>query len=224
MSSATPGPLSPTRLTRESILDAYIRLADREGPEAVSLRRMGAELGVDATAVYRHFRDKQELLEAVADRLLSDLADRIPPRRGWREDLRLLALDARAMYLSHPRLAHVIATSPEPSVGNRRLTEAVLRSLREAGLPSREAALTYEVFTSYVAGASSLDADIPADASDAWRRTMAALDPVAFPETVAAAPYIFIEDDGFAYGIELFLDAVEARARRPMPRSPGRAR
>ena len=96
----------------------------------MSLRRLGAELGVDATAVYRHFRDKDALLEAVADRLLFELGERHVRDADWRADLRNLALEGRRMYLGHPRLARVVAASPEPLPSNARLTEIVLDDLR----------------------------------------------------------------------------------------------
>jgi AcrR family transcriptional regulator len=210
--------LTSSRLSREVILDAYIRLADEEGPEAISLRRLGAELGVDATAVYRHFRDKDALLEAVADRLLQDLADRYRPTGGWRDDLRRLAIEGRAMYLGHPRLARIIAASPEPLPGNRRLTEQAIGSLRAAGLSDRDAALAYEALASYVAGASSLDAEIGPDAGDAWRGAFAALDADRFPNVTAVARHLYrSEPDAFEFGLDLFLEAIATRARLDDP-------
>jgi AcrR family transcriptional regulator len=206
-----PGPAAG-RLSRETILDAYIRLADREGPQAVSLRRLGAELGVDATAVYRHFRDKEALLEAVADRLLSELADRVPRTDDWRRDLHELGIRARAMYLGHPRLARVIAMSPEPLTGNVRLTEYVLDRLRLAGCSVEDAARIYETLAAFVAGGSSLDAEAGTASNAALRRHLAALDAAAYPETVVAASYMLGEDDAsFRFGLDLFLDGIAAR-------------
>ncbi len=207
-----PAPTTPVRLSRETILDAYIRLADREGPEAVSLRRLGAELGVDATAVYRHFRDKAALLEAVADRLLSALADRVVRTDDWRLDLHELGLRARAMYLGHPRLARVIAASPEPLPGNVRLMEYVLDRLRLAGCSVEDAAPTYETLVAYVAGGSSLDAEPAITSNASLRRHLATLDATAYPVTVEAAPHLFDDDDtAFRFGLDLVLDGVEAR-------------
>ncbi len=207
-----PAPLTPVRLSRETILDAYIRLADREGPEAVSLRRLGAELGVDATAVYRHFRDKAALLEAVADRLLSELADRVVRTDDWRLDLQELGLRARAMYLGHPRLARVIAASPEPLPGNVRLMEYVLDRLRLAGCSLEDAAPTYETLVAYVAGGSSLEAEPAITSNASLRRHLATLDAAAYPVTVDAAAHLFDDDDtAFRFGLDLFLDGVEAR-------------
>jgi TetR/AcrR family tetracycline transcriptional repressor len=212
-----PRPTSPSpRLTRDVILDAYVRLADREGPEAVSLRRLGAELGVDATAVYRHFRDKDALLEAVADRLLFELGERHVRDADWRADLRNLALEGRRMYLGHPRLARIVAASPEPLPSNARLAEIVLDDLRLGGIVDADAALAYEAFSTYVAGSSALDADIGADVSAAWRRRLAALDPEQYPNTTAVAAELYPDEDAaFVFGLDLMLDALAARAHGP---------
>ncbi|HSR24011.1 MAG TPA: helix-turn-helix domain-containing protein, partial [Candidatus Eisenbacteria bacterium] len=64
-----------SRLSRDVIVDAYLRLVEAEDNDSVSLRRLGSELGVDPTAVYRHFRDKDEMLTAAADRLLAEVTD-----------------------------------------------------------------------------------------------------------------------------------------------------
>jgi AcrR family transcriptional regulator len=212
-----PRPATPVpRLTRDVILDAYVRLADREGPEAVSLRRLGAELGVDATAVYRHFRDKDELLESVADRLLFEIAEHHVRGADWRADLRNLALEGRRMYLAHPRLARVVAASPEPLPSNARLAEIVLDDLRLGGIVEAEAALAYEALSTYVAGSSALDADIGNEVSDAWRRRLAALDPEQYPNTTAVAPDLYPDEDAaFVFGLDLMLDALAARTQGP---------
>jgi AcrR family transcriptional regulator len=199
-------------LTRATILDTYIGLADREGPEAVSLRRLGAEMGVDATAIYRHFRDKAELLAAAADRLLSRLADEVERRDDWRIGVTELALAGRAMYLAHPRLAHVIASSDEPLPGNSRLFEYLLGYLRAAGLGPREAAMACEALAGYIAGTSSLDAETGEDTNVAWRRAFAALPADAFPNAVAVSSYLYRgANDSFRFGLDLLLDAIALR-------------
>ena len=210
-----PNPTSTPRLSQEVILDAYVRLADREGPEAISLRRLGAELGVDATAVYRHFRDKDALLEAVADRLLFEVGERHVRSGDWRQDLRALALEGRRMYLAHPRLARVVAASPEPLPSNAGLTELILDDLRAAGLVDEEIALAYEALVTYVAGSSALDADIDSGSGETWRRRLAALDPATYPVTTAVAPNLYPDEEAaFVFGLDLMLDALEARATR----------
>jgi TetR/AcrR family transcriptional regulator, tetracycline repressor protein len=209
----------PVRLSRESIVDACIGLADREGIDAVTLRRLGAELGVDPTAVYRHFRDKDELLTAVADRILAGVLGGFRASGEWRRDLREVVLAARRGYLAHPALAHVVATAPDPLPSNTRLAEVVFCALRAAGLDDRTTALAGQVIENYTAGASSLDAAVGTGVDAAWRAGFAMLPPEGFPNAVAVAPYLYLDDEAtFAFGLDLILDALAvlaARSARP---------
>lgn len=204
------------RLSRGAIVDACIGLADRDGIEAVTLRRIGAELGVDPTAVYRHFRDKDELLMAVADRLLSGVIERLTVTGDWRRDLREVALAARRVYLAHPALAHLLATAPDPLPSNTRLLEIAFGALRSAGLDDRRAALAAQVLEDYTAGASSLDAAVGTDVGASWRAAFASLPPEEFPYAIAVGPYLYRDDEAvFAFGLDLILDALAAVAARP---------
>ena len=84
----------PAKLSTESILDAALALLDREGAEALTMRRLGGELGVEAMSLYRHVADRAALLEALADRLAAE----IEPRDGasdWADALRGFAGDLR---------------------------------------------------------------------------------------------------------------------------------
>jgi AcrR family transcriptional regulator len=214
----------PTRLRPDVIVEACIALAEREGLQAVTLRRLGADLGADPTAVYRHFRNKGELLAAVADRLLGGVLDGFRPSRSWRNDLRKLSMRARRVYLAHPALAPVLATSPAPLPSNRRIAEVVLGALRSAGLDDARAALAFQVFENYTAGASSLDAQVGIEGDAAWRASFASLPPEEFPNAVAAAPHLYLDDEAaFAFGLGLFLDALEAVVTHPAPETGGKA-
>jgi AcrR family transcriptional regulator len=203
------------RLTRESILDRYIELADRNGGAEISLRVLGEAMDVDPTAIYRHFRNKAELLTAVTDRLLAGVVDSFEPTGGWREDLRTLALSTREVYLSHPQLARLLAHSPSSHPSNARLIELCLSTLRSSGLSDADAAGAVELMENYVAGVSSLNAEIDASEIDTWRRELAALPPERYPHLTSVADRLYRGDDrNFEFGVDLFLDALEARAIR----------
>lgn len=217
-----PGAKARSTLSPETIVDACIGLADEEGLDAVTLRRLGAVLGADPTAVYRHFRDKDELLGAVADRLLGSVLVDVRPGGAWREDLRAVSLAARRVYLAHPALAHVLATAPAPLPNNERLIEVVLGALRSAGLEDSTAAAAFEVLENYTAGSSSLDAVVGSGADAAWRASFAALPADRFPNAVAVAPHLYRDDEAaFLFGLDLILDGIE-RAARPRRRQGGR--
>jgi len=216
-------PRTTGRLRPEAIVDACIALADREGLEAVTLRRLGADLGADPTAMYRHFRSKDELLVAVADRLLGRVLEGFFPTGDWRRDLTEVSLRARRVYMSHPALAPVLATSPDPLANNQRIAEVVLGALMDAGLDAPRAALAFQVLENYTAGASSLDAQVGAEVDLAWRTSFAMLPVDAFPHAVAAASHLYLDDEAaYGFGLELILDALEARIaatqRRPSRR------
>lgn len=203
------------RLTRESIVDRYIELADRAGGAEVSLRQLGEALGVDPTAVYRHFRGKDDLLAAVTDRLLAGVVDAFEPTGDWREDLRALGLRTRTVYLSHPHLARVLAQSPSSHPSNARLVEVCLSALRSSGLSDSDAAQAVELIEDYVAGVSSLDAEIDESAVAAWRRELAALPPERYPNLAAVSGHLRENGpDSFEFGLDLLFDALEARAER----------
>lgn len=214
----------PARLSREVLVEACLRIADLEGPDAVTLRRLGSELGVDPTAVYRHFRDKDELLVAMADRLLVEVLEGFAPTGAWKADLRALALRARRTYLAHPRLAVLVAGAEAPLPSESRISELVLGLLRGAGLQDAEAALAFQALESYTAGTSSLDA-ISGGGGDAWRRAYAALPPEEYPNLTATASLLYREDEtAFAFGLDLLLDAIEARLARSGPSARAQAR
>jgi len=214
-SEPAQGASGSSRLTRGAIVDAYIALADREGKAEVSLRLLGEALGVDPTAVYRHFRDKSDLLPAVADRLLAEVADAFQPCGDWRQDVRTMALEAREVYVAHPQLARLLAESPAPLPNNERLMEVSLGALRSSGLSDAEAANAMELLENYIAGVSSLSAEMGTAEDEAWRRQLAALPPDRFPNTTAVAKHLYRGDrENFEFGLDLILDALQTRADR----------
>jgi AcrR family transcriptional regulator len=97
-----------------SIAEAAVRIADAEGLEAVSMRRLAAELGAGAASLYRYVANKDELFELMVD---SVMAQRSPPRPTghWRDDMRTLANKLRALFLRHPWLGVLSAFRPARS-------------------------------------------------------------------------------------------------------------
>ena len=96
-------------LTPDLILDTAVAVIERDGPEALTFRRLGTELGADHTAVLRHFRSKDDLLLGLAARLVSDALHDFAPSESWRETLASLARRIRAACLQHPGVAVLVA-------------------------------------------------------------------------------------------------------------------
>ena len=122
----------PGRLTRQRVLEAAVDLADREGIEAVSMRRLGEKLGVEAMSLYTHVRSKDDLLDGMVEVVMG----RIPVHRkrgGWKTSLRRAVLSARAVLLRHPWAPAVIETRVAPGPAVLRQLDTVMGILRDGG-------------------------------------------------------------------------------------------
>ena len=89
-----------TPLTRDRVMAAAVALADREGLDAVSMRKLGAELGVEAMSLYNHVENKDDVLSGMVDLVISEI-DLTPPAGDWRTAMRTRILDARSVMLRH---------------------------------------------------------------------------------------------------------------------------
>jgi AcrR family transcriptional regulator len=141
----------PAKLSTESILDAALALIDREGAEALTMRRLGGELGVEAMSLYRHVADRAALLEGLADRLAAE----IEPRDGageWADALRGLAGDLRALARRHPAAFTLVGMRVLSTPNVLGPIEDVLASLRRAGFPPARAIFAYRLVTTYARG------------------------------------------------------------------------
>jgi AcrR family transcriptional regulator len=203
------------RLSREVIVDAYLRVAEAEGTGDISLRRLGSELGVDPTAVYRHFRDKDEILAVASDRLLQEATEDFAPHGDWREDLRALLLALRRAYLAHPNALMALQLSPAALPHGAGIAERCLGFLRQAGLTGAEAGLALEALEDYTVGAGVIEARDSAKSLAHWRRVYGSLPPAEFPNLTEAAADLYREPGkAFEYGIDLMLGAIETNGKQ----------
>lgn len=127
-----PGTERRAQLTRERVVAAAIDLADRDGIEAVSMRRLAQELGIEAMSLYTHVRNKDDLLDGMVDAVISTIpitAD----GTDWRASLRQTALAARSVVLRHPWAPHIIETRTTSGPAVPRYVDAVIGILREGG-------------------------------------------------------------------------------------------
>ncbi len=149
-------------LTREGIVEAAIDLIDREGLAALSMRRLGSELSVEAMALYRYINGREDLLEAVVDGLtsrihLSDEMD-LGPHGGWQAYLQELAHQVRDLAFAHPQVFPLIATrhpaAPwlRPPLRSLDVVEDFLDVLIGHGFSDDEAVAAYRTFTSFLIG------------------------------------------------------------------------
>lgn len=218
MARSTP----PERLTRARIVAAVTELLEHGGVDAVSTRTVGEALDVHPTALYRHFRDMDELLREAADGILAGLAESagLADEAGDPLDaVAALCRRLRVVLMSHPGAARVMTTGPSRMPNERALTERMLGLLSTAGLPDAEATLAYHALIEYVVGSSSIDTAATDGAPDEveamhrlWRADYFAAPPERFPHTTRLAGLLYPSlDDQFSFALDLMISGIRQR-------------
>lgn len=210
-----------TGLSREAILRAAVELADQEGLDGLSMRKLGEGFGATAMALYRHVANKDDLLDGMVDLVFGEIET--PRDLGWRAAMRQRAVSMREALRRHPWAVDLMEAR-QPGPANLRYHNAGLACLREeAGLPIREAIHAYNLMDSYIYGFALQEKTLPGDiAAEAQARhdALAGADPALakrFPYLIevvnelAASGYDYTEQ--FERGLDVVLDGIE-RTRR----------
>jgi AcrR family transcriptional regulator len=134
-------------LTIDDVVDAAVELADAEGSQAVTMRRLASSLDVAPMALYRYVPSKAELLDLMLDRVYQDMPRAAAAEGGWRSRLKAVAEENRALYRAHPWAAEIATTRPPLGPGQLAKYEHELGALDGAGLDdvSADAALALVV-------------------------------------------------------------------------------
>jgi AcrR family transcriptional regulator len=218
------------RLNRERVLAAALELVDREGLSALSMRRLGAELGVEAMALYRYAAGKDALLDGLVEALYveleeglgaeasADARDAEAATSDWRAELQRIARATYDVCLAHPQAVPLLATrmlavplSRRPPATLRH-HERVLTLLWEAGLDTVGAAAVFRAFTGWVLGYVSVElqatVDNPEEADPAFRLGLHRISPQDLPRLREAAPAVADRGgpEGLATGLDALLD------------------
>lgn len=138
-------------LSRRSILDAAVRFVDSEGLEALSMRKLGAELGVEAMSLYNHVPNKEALLDGMVERLLAELE--VPPEvEGWEGRIREAYRAFRRLAHGHPNVFPLLIVRPPDTMDGVWLVEEFLGTLRGAGFDPETALYAFRALSSYASG------------------------------------------------------------------------
>jgi AcrR family transcriptional regulator len=137
-------------LTRERILEAAIMLIERDGPGALSMRRLGSTLGVEGMAIYHHFEGRNDLLGAIAERLLGPLRE-MDPSPEWRGACETFATKLREIAVSRPATFQLVGMQPLGEASLRPV-EQLLATLVGAGFDPGTALAIYRATVSYARG------------------------------------------------------------------------
>jgi AcrR family transcriptional regulator len=218
----TRGEARRAPLDRGAIVDAAQRILDVDGLSGLTMRRIGTELGVDPAAIYRHFRNKDALVVALADRAFSSLPDP-DPALPWQQRLRALLWSALRLYRGSPDFAIALSHQPDDTPGLERIAELCLEILAEAGLAPRERAVAYQVITNHAVGSGLYISQLTLDdwgpeTIPAVRRSYAALPPGDHPNCVACAEHLWPDlDEVYDLGIDMLTAGIERLAQGAQP-------
>ena len=206
-------------LSRERILRAALSVVDCEGLEAISMRRLGEELGVEAMSLYNHVPNKAAILDGILEIVLAELPSWQPPA-PWPAAIRARALALRAVLRAHPHVLPLFANRPAVTPASILHIEGALEVFHTAGMPMPYALGAFQVVVAFVVGHTI--------ASYAPRRQEESqpqyeqLSPVAFPRVREAARLLPARDlekefelglDAMLAGLDTLLSARRVRQR-----------
>ncbi len=207
-------------LHRDRVLRVAMELADRDGFDALSMRKLGQELGVDAMALYRHVRNKDDLFDGIIELIVGEI-ERPPGTGDWKADLRAQVMAARRVMLRHPWARRVFEDRGTGGVAVIGYIESVLAIIRDGGFSLDLAHHALHVLDSRIFGFNqdlfddSGRANPSPDVAEMFGPAMAA----QFPRVTELAMSVSHEgvlgrcddDVEFAFGLDLILDGLERR-------------
>lgn len=207
-------------LTRGRIAAAAVGVMDREGPDALSMRHIGDELGVSAMSLYNHVEDRDDLILAMIDEVMAEFELPVSDVEGWEERVRLLARSYRDVLLAHPGVMQLFTEvqRPSTSIESLRPIEIALVTLRSTGLSEADAVEAYRMFGGYIMGFVLMESkgmfDAPAGMSS---EMLAAQIPDALPMLKANFGVMCMSDSSmdFEFGVDIMIAGIRERVRAP---------
>ena len=205
-------------LTRARIVDAALRVMDEEGLEAVTMRRIGRELGVEAMSLYNHVSDKEDIFSGVVEAVMAEFVFPDDEREAWTERARQTARAWRRLLLAHPSVVTLMSEQRKPmtTIQAMRPTDHAIGILRASGLPDDEAVAAFRAFGGFIQGFVLMEVanmfggdEVAVRAED----VTGALPVAELPNLVAALPHLYAcdFDEAFEYGLDLMIRGVEAK-------------
>lgn len=210
------------RLSRSAVVKYALQLADAEGVEALTIRRLATELGVTPMALYWHFRNKDELIAGVTNRIWAEIRSDVDPAAAWSDQLRGLLESLVEVLRAHPSASKMLLGADKLGPSSLQVTEAALQVLRSAGFSPTQASEVARsaLWTGMMLAMSEPGFDpgvAQTDRAELLRRKqieLASLPPQKYPRLVeAAVPMTSCTDDPafhYQFGVDLFIAGVQA--------------
>jgi AcrR family transcriptional regulator len=207
------------------VLRAAVSLADQGGIAALSMRKLGQALGVEAMSLYNHVAGKGDLLDGMIDVVFGEIG--LPDDDGWKQAMRRRAISAREVLGRHRWAIGLMESRRSPGPATLRHHDAVLGCLREAGFSVGLTAHAYSLLDSYIYGFALQEASLPFDTGEEAAQVaqdISAMMPGGEYPYLAEIAAVHVLQPGYQYGqefetgLDLILDALERAAGR----EPGR--
>jgi AcrR family transcriptional regulator len=221
--SEAPAKARRAPLTRERIIRAALRAMDEEGLEAVTMRRLGRELGVEAMSLYNHVQDKEDILDGILEMVMAEF-EYAEETGDWETDVRAGCRAWRRLMTAHPTVIALFAESKHPASSPERLRpmEWAFDLLRRGGLSDDEVVHAVRAFGGYIMGFVLNEVANPVPGMGdrdhrAEHEQLARILPAEqFPNLVRLLPLLAECDSevDFEFGLDLLLDGIKARATR----------
>lgn len=212
-------PRSRPPLTRDEILETALKIVDEQGLEGLSMRKLAAQLKVEAMSLYNHVKDKNDLLNGLANLVLSRI-NQPDERLSWQQTLEYFAVSLYGVFLEHRALVRIIEQAELGTPQVLRGMERVLLALDESGLSPREQVSAFRGLVAMCLGfvdahtlgltASKEEAQAQWENWDSQQFTGSGL-----PYLAKMAPY-FQEthaDDDFRFMLRVYLEALESKQK-----------
>ncbi|MHB1137021.1 MAG: TetR/AcrR family transcriptional regulator C-terminal domain-containing protein [Coriobacteriia bacterium] len=194
-------------LTREQIVEAAIRLVDREGLDALSMRGLATELGVGTMTVYYHVDDKSALYDLILDAVMSDVdASADDPTKTPRERISGMARAFRRALLAHPSATPIAAGRSMRTAVQLRPVEAMLGVLLDAGMEPAGALRTVNVIGQFVIGTAAMHASHLTESG--YHEDQIQIDPAEFPNLMATMDEPGDWDADFEAGLQALVQGL----------------
>jgi AcrR family transcriptional regulator len=204
-------------LSRERVLHTAFMLTDTDGLDSLSMRKLAQELGVEAMSLYRHVRNKGEIVDGLVDLVFGEIG--LPPHGvDWKVAMRQRAISTREVLARHSWAIGLMESRTTPGPATLQHHDAVIGCLREAGFSIAMAAHAYSVLDSYIYGFALQQASLPFKTADEavevadsiWRQ----FPTDAYPHlTEMAVEYVLQPGYDYAgefeFGLDLILDGLE---------------
>jgi AcrR family transcriptional regulator len=218
---STPGKKTQSQrrqpLERRVIAEKALELIDSDGLEALSMRRLGAALGVEAMTLYHHFHNKAELLDGVLELLVEEMEVGLVENDPPLQRLRRLFENVRQIAIRHPSAYVLVPTRRFRTLPALQFYERLLQIFRDAGFDAEASARYFRVLAGFVSGTGLAEIGSRGLQPDATPIILEDFsDNASFPRVTEVVPHLKVTklDRIFAFGLDLIFGAMEAELRR----------